>query len=266
MSLTTGTYLERILENTADELAVRRQARPFTETDRAARTVAPALPVTGLRTANIAVIAEIKRSSPSRGTIAPEADVEAVASDYLAGGAAAISVLTDTRFFSGTLDDLQVVATRAHSGRDPRPVLRKDFVIDVYQLAEARAAGADIVLLIVAALDNGALRELYAATLDYGMTALVEVHDEVEIERACALDATLVGINNRDLRAFRVDLSTTERLAPLLPAGVTLVSESGVHTRADVARLGRAGVHAVLVGESLMRANDRVAALRELGA
>jgi indole-3-glycerol phosphate synthase len=261
---TTGTYLDRILENTRAELAERRATTPYAEIDRAARSAPRTVGVAGLRANHVTVIAEFKRASPSKGPIAPDADASAIAHDYIAGGAAAISVLTDARYFGGSLDDLRAVADIAHSGARQTPVLRKDFVIDVYQLAEARAAGADIVLLIVAALGDAELRELLAAARDFGLAALVEVHEETELERALAAGATLVGVNNRDLRSFQVDLATTERLAPLVSPGVTLVGESGVQTRADVARLGRAGVHAVLVGESLMRALDRAAAVREL--
>jgi indole-3-glycerol phosphate synthase len=260
---TTGTYLDRILENTRAELAERRATTPYTQLEHAARSTPKTVGVAGLRANHVTVIAEFKRASPSKGPIASGADADAIARDYVAGGATAISVLTDQRYFGGSLDDLRAVAGIAHGAR-PTPVLRKDFVIDAYQLAEARAAGADIVLLIVAALEDAELRELLAVADSFGLAALVEVHDVAELERALAADATLIGVNNRDLRSFQVDLATTERLAPLVPPSVTLVGESGVQTRADVERLGRAGVHAVLVGESLMRASDRAAALRQL--
>jgi indole-3-glycerol phosphate synthase len=260
----TGTYLDRILENTRAELASRRAAMPYAELERAASAAPTPVSVEGLRAEHVTVIAEFKRASPSKGAIAPNAVARAIAREYVAGGAGAISVLTDARYFGGSLGDLRAVADVAHAGARPTPVLRKDFVIDAYQLAEARAVGADIVLLIVAALGDAELRELLAAARDFGLAALVEVHDEGELERALAVDAMLVGINNRDLRSFQVDLATTERLASLAPPGVTLVGESGIQTRADVRRLGRAGVRAVLVGESLMRAPDRAAAMREL--
>jgi indole-3-glycerol phosphate synthase len=261
----TGTFLDRILENTAVELATRRAVRPLHEVERAARTMPPAVPFAdGLRGAGVSVIAEVKRASPSRGPIVPGVGAVEIARDYVAGGAAAISVLTDERFFLGSLDDLRSVASVAHAATPAVPVLRKDFVLDAYQIAEARAAGADAVLLIVAALDDRQLFELQQTAEDWGLAALVEVHDERELERALAMDAQFVGVNNRDLHSFVVDLATTERIARLVPDDVTLVGESGIHTRADVERLGRAGVHAVLVGESLMRAPDRAAALREL--
>jgi indole-3-glycerol phosphate synthase len=224
-----------------------------------------ALPLAeALRGETVAVIAEIKRASPSKGAIAPDVIATDVARAYLDGGAAAISVLTDETFFRGTLDDLEAVAALAHGGATPHPILRKDFIVDAFQVIEARAAGADAVLLIVVALEDTRLCELLAAATAYGMDALVEVHDEREMERARHAGATLIGINNRDLRTFAVDLATTERLADDAPDDVTLVAESGIRTRADVERLRRAGAHAVLVGETLMRAPDRAAAVREL--
>jgi indole-3-glycerol phosphate synthase len=189
---------------------------------------------------------------------------EAIAADYLAAGADAISVLTDEAFFRGSLDYLTAIKARSLRAATPRPVLRKDFLLDAYQVAEARAAGADAVLLIVAMLDDALLRELLAATRDYGMAALVEVHDGAELDRALAAGATIVGINNRDLHTFKVDLATTERLAPRVPAGTIVVGESGIETAADVRRLAAAGVSAILVGESLVKARDRAAAIRAL--
>lgn len=260
---TTGTYLDRILENTAAELETRKQTRSIADVEHAARTQSAAIPFAhALRSTSVAIIAEVKRASPSKGSIAPGIVATDVAREYIAGGASAISVLTDERFFNGSLDDLQEVGTLAHASATP--VLRKDFVIDAYQIAEARAAGADAVLLIVAALEQTHLCELLGAALDFGMDTLVEVHDEAELERALAAGSTLIGVNNRDLRAFTVDLATTERLTAIVPSSVTLVGESGIRTRGDVVRLGRAGVHAVLVGETLMRATDRAAAVREL--
>jgi indole-3-glycerol phosphate synthase len=265
MSTTTGTYLDRILENTRAELEERRAKRPLAEVERAAREMPAAISMrTALRGTGVAIITEVKRASPSKGPIAPGIVAADVAREYIAGGAAAISVLTDERFFNGSLDDLRAVGDVAHSAHTPRPVLRKDFVVDAYQIVEARAAGADAVLLIVAALTDQELADLHTCASDYGMDALVEVHDERELARALAIDATLLGINSRDLRSFQVDLATIERLARKVPAQVTLVGESGIRTRADIERLGAAGVHAVLVGETLMRATDRTAALREL--
>jgi indole-3-glycerol phosphate synthase len=172
--------------------------------------------------------------------------------------------LTDERFFNGSLGDLEIVAALTHSGQPPVPVLRKDFVIDERQIVEARAAGADAILLIVAALSDARLAALLDVARSYELSTLVEIHDAAELDRALAVDATLVGINNRDLRSFTVDLATSERLASAIPAHVTIVGESGIASREDIDRLQRAGIHAVLVGESLMRAADRTRALRDL--
>ena len=173
-------------------------------------------------------------------------------------------MLTDEPFFQGSLDDLDAAADVAHAHAKPVPVLRKDFVVDSYQIVEARAHGADAVLLIVAALDDAALAELLAAAAAWGMDALVEVHDESEMERAAAVGANLIGINNRDLKSFAVDLGVSERLAPLAPADAVIVAESGVFGPEDVKRLHEAGAHAVLVGESLVTAPDRAAAVEAL--
>ncbi|HBY45104.1 MAG TPA: indole-3-glycerol phosphate synthase TrpC [Chloroflexi bacterium] len=260
-----GTYLREILANTANEVSARIANISLDEIDAAARVMPPAVDMTArLRSDRVTVLAEFKRASPSKGAIAASADPENVANAYLDGGAAAISVLTDARFFRGSLDDLRKIATLAHATELPAAVLRKDFVIDRYQIAEAREAGADCVLLIVAALDDGELAELFGIARDYGVQALVEVHDEDELERALGIGATLVGINSRDLRSFRVDLATIERIAARVPPEVTLVGESGIRTREDVIRLERAGVHAILVGETLMRSADPAAAIRDL--
>ena len=261
----TGTVLDRILDRTAADLAARRARVPLADLERrAADRSDPVNLRRALARPGVAVIAEIKRASPSRGVFPVAVDPAAVAAAYLAGGAAAISVLTDEPFFRGSLDDLEIAASVARDRPSPAPVLRKDFVLDDYQIVEARAHGADAVLLIVAALDDPSLCALLACALSTGLDALVEVHDEAELERAVAAGATLVGINNRDLRTFEVDLATTERLAPRLPAGTIVVAESGVFTRHDVDRLGRAGVAAVLVGEGLIVAPDRAAAVRML--
>ena len=262
---TTGTYLDRIVANTASELERRMALRPLADIEREAARQPAAVPfVAALRGAGVSVIAEVKRSSPSKGPIAPDIIATDVAREYIAGGVAAISVLTDETFFRGTIEDLEAVAALGRAAAPPTPVLRKDFVIDSYQIVEARAAGAAAVLLIVAALEAALLAELHEAAGEQGLDALVEVHDEAELDVALEIGATLIGINNRDLRSFSVDLATTERLAALIPEGVTLVGESGIRTRTDVERLGRAGVQAVLVGETLMRAPDRAAAVREL--
>ena len=207
------------------------------------------------------VIAEIKRASPSAGPIRPGADPAAIAREYAAAGATAISVLTDKQFFDGDLAYLGV-ARRACS----LPLLRKDFIIDPLQIAEARAAGADAVLLIAAAFPAGDVRlsdcVLVAAGL--GLDVLVEVHDERELDQALSARAQLIGVNHRNLRTFEIDMTLTERIAKRVPAGTVLVAESGIKTAADVRRLGDGGAHAVLVGEQLMRAPSPGAALREL--
>ncbi len=205
------------------------------------------------------VIAEIKRASPSQGVIREDFEPARLAESYAAGGASCLSVLTDQEFFQGHDSYLQ----QARAACD-LPVLRKDFVIDPYQVYEARVLGADCVLLIVAALGDPALQELHALAEDLGMDVLVEVHSAEELERALALRPTLLGINNRDLRTFHTDIHTTLRLKTRVPADCLLVTESGIHTPQDVALMRSNGVHAFLVGESMMRAPDPGTKLREL--
>jgi indole-3-glycerol phosphate synthase len=207
----------------------------------------------------VALIAEVKRRSPGAGSIRPGLDPVDVASGYERAGAAAISVLTDGPWFGGTLADLSAVRARVAV-----PVLRKDFTLIEEQVLEGRAAGADAVLLIVRILDDARLRGLRELAESLGMAALVEVHDAAELERALASDATVIGVNNRDLTTFRTSLDHTFALLGALPAGVTVVSESGIRTPADVERLGADGVHAVLVGEALLRETDPSAAAAAL--
>jgi indole-3-glycerol phosphate synthase len=254
--------LTEILAHKAGEVAASKERRRPEAV--AAEALALRDPVRSLRAALTSaprprVIAELKRRSPSKGEIRADFDPAALAKAYAEAGAAALSVLTDERFFGGHLDFLRIAR-----GAAPVPILRKDFVIDPYQIDEARAAGADAVLLIVAALPPARLRELHAHARGLGLDALVEVHDEGELRTALEVGASIVGVNNRDLRTFHTDLATTERLAPLVPPGVVLVAESGIFRAEDVRRLEAAGAHACLVGESLMREADVGAALRRL--
>lgn len=261
----TGTFLDAILARTATDLAGRKATTAVADLEAAAHSRSAPLSLrAALAGPDMSVIAEIKRASPSRGAFPVRVDPATVANDYIAGGAAAISVLTDEPFFQGSLGDLDAVASASHSGDRTVPVLRKDFVVDPFQVIEARAHGADAVLLIVAALDDASLRELMATAADWGMDALVEVHDEREMERATAVGAGIVGINNRDLKSFAVDLGVSERLAPLAPDDAVVVAESGVFGPNDVRRLFDAGARAVLVGESLVTAPDRAAAVQAL--
>jgi indole-3-glycerol phosphate synthase len=264
-STETGTILDRILTRTAADLGVRKSMTPLSVLADIAQDQTPALGLAGsLKQPGISVIAEIKRASPSRGVFPVAIDPGTVASDYIAGGAAAISVLTDGPFFQGSLADLEDAAAIAHAPGVDMPILRKDFVIDSYQVVEARASGADAVLLIVAALSGALLEELFATSQQWGMDALVEVHDEREMARAVAAGAQVIGINNRDLKTFVVDLAVTERLAPLAPDGAVVVAESGVFGPEEVERLRCAGADAVLVGEGVITAPDRAAAVRAL--
>lgn len=209
--------------------------------------------------AEVRLLAEIKNRSPSAGAIREGADPVDVARAYQAGGAAALSVLTDEQFFGGSLEALRRVREVVNL-----PLLRKDFIIDPLQIWEARAAGADAILLIVRILTDAQLRDLHARARDLGMDVLVEIHDPAELQRALAIGASLIGVNNRDLSTFRTDLSLSLSAAPGVDPAVTLVAESGIRTREDVQRLGAAGVDAILVGESLMRQPDLQAAAAAL--
>lgn len=207
----------------------------------------------------IALIAEVKRRSPSAGDLRGDADAVSLGTSYLAAGAAAVSVLTDERFFAGSDDDLRALRAEVTA-----PLLRKDFIVSLYQVYEARALGADAILLIASLLTDEKINVFWDTADHLGLDAVVEVHSEEEAERAAALHVPIVGINNRDLSDFTVDLGTAERLRPLLPTNALVVGESGISTRADVARMQRAGVQAILVGQTLVTAADPAAKVREL--
>ncbi len=253
--------LQEIVENKRAEVAEARHARPFSVVLAQAREAAPPRDFAGAlrRDDRITLIAEVKRASPSKGPLAPGLDPARLASQYASSGADAISVLTERKWFLGSWDDL-----RAARGAVAVPVLRKDFIVDPWQVWETRAEGADALLLIVRALEDVLFRELLAASREAGLATLVEVHDEAELDRAAAAGATILGINNRNLDSFVVDLAVTERLAPRAPRGATIVGESGISSRADVERLRRAGVHAILVGEELVRSTNPGDAVRRL--
>ena len=256
--------LLRIIRHKAREVAERAERTPLRVLAERAEAQTPSRGFAAALRARIAagepaVVAELKKASPSKGVLREEFEPEAIARDYAAGGAAALSVLTDEAFFQGA--DRHLVEARTASGL---PVLRKDFTIDAYQIYEARALGADCILLIVAALGDAQLNELAALATHLGMDVLVEVHDAAELARAAHLEPLLLGINNRDLRTFETTLDTTLGLLDRIPAGRTVITESGIHTRADVARMRTAGVHGFLVGEAFMRAEAPGEKLREL--
>lgn len=248
--------LQRILSVKAEEIGRARAARPLASLEDAVRASTPPRDFVGAMRACLgarrpAVIAEIKKASPSRGVLRERFDPGAIAASYERHGAACLSVLTDEQFFQGALEHLQQARSACKL-----PVLRKDFMIDIYQVYEARAAGADCILLIVAALDDARMRELEAAAHGLGMAVLVEAHDGAELERALRLRTPLIGINNRNLRTFETRLETTLSLLPGIPGGRLVVTESGILAREDVARMREQGVECFLVGEAFMRAAD----------
>ncbi|MCS7178144.1 MAG: indole-3-glycerol phosphate synthase TrpC [Anaerolineae bacterium] len=259
--------LERILATKREEVAARRKIVPPEELRaRVADQAPPQNFAEALARPGVTLIAEIKRASPSRGPLRPDLDAGHLATLYATHGAGALSVLTDTPFFQGSLPDLARAREALRAGGHAIPILRKDFIIDPYQVYEARAWGADAVLLIAAALPPSALTDLLALAHGLGMHALVEVHNEEELEAVLPLRPPIIGINNRDLRTFRTDITTFARLRPRIPRGTLVVAESGIRTPGDVRYLARAGADAVLVGETLVTAPNIAARVRALAS
>lgn len=256
------SVLDDILTGVAQDLAERQARTSLDQLKELAAKQPPSLdPMPAFRSEGVSVIAEVKRSSPSKGALADIKDPSALARDYAAGGAAAISVLTERRRFGGTLEDLRSVRAQVDV-----PVLRKDFITTSYQLWEARAAGADMALLIVAALEQNVLEALIDRARSIGLTPLVEVHDEDEVRRAIAADADLIGVNARNLKTLEVDRGTFERLAPKIPDSVVKIAESGVRGPHDVIEYARFGANVVLVGETLVKGDDPRSTVADLVA
>ncbi len=255
----TGTILDKILaQKSLEILEATHEPAWLAQIEHYAHTASPPRDfLAAVQRDTVALIAEVKKASPSKGVLIENFDPVALGKIYADNGAAAISVLTDEKFFQGKLRDLRLVREAVNV-----PVLRKDFIIDEYQVYEGRAAGADAMLLIVMALEDTHLRALHGLITALGMAALVEVHNEQELERALKIGARLVGVNNRDLRTFHEDITTTERLAKRVPPEVTLVAESAIRSADDVRRMGDCGARAVLVGESLVRAGDIAAQVK----
>jgi indole-3-glycerol phosphate synthase len=256
-------FLQEIVHRNQVELKARKKRLPLAEVRRLAKAQPPPLDLAAaLRGDGIRLIAEVKKASPSRGVIREDFDPVAIAGTYATGGAAAISVLTEPHYFRGSLEYLRDI--KDAMGENRPPLLRKDFIFDPYQVYESLAYGADSLLLIAAILTPEMLVALCALSCELGLSCLVEVHNETDLETALESSTGIIGINNRDLNTFTVDLSTTERLKPLVPADRIVISESGIGSRDDIDNLGRLGVDAVLIGEALMAAPDIAAKMREL--
>lgn len=256
----TDTILDKIMAHKLKEITQAKRQVSLANLEFLLKRIDPPRDMAqSLRQDKVSLIAEVKKASPSKGVFLEDFVPRAIATEYEKFGASAISILTDENFFQGHVSYLREVKSVVNL-----PVLRKDFILDTYQVVEARAAGADVVLLIAACLDDRLLRELYRAVEELGMTALIEVHNAQEMERGLKLNPKLVGINNRNLHDFSVDLNTTVELAKLCPPEITLIGESGINTAKDIEKLAKAGVHAVLVGESLIIADDRPAKIQEL--
>ncbi|MFZ4661891.1 MAG: indole-3-glycerol phosphate synthase TrpC [Caldilineaceae bacterium] len=250
-----GEVLDQIMDWKREEVPAQMAEAPLAQVKAFAALAPKALDFAGALTAQrgASLIAEVKRASPSRGLIARDWDPELIGETYARSGAAAISCLTDGKFFQGKLEYLTAIKERLREVGKPIPVLRKDFIYHEYQVYEARMAGADALLLIVGVLSDTELRKLYELTYKVGLQALVEVHDEAELARALAIDAHIIGVNNRDLRTFAVDIETTGRLRAQIPAGKVLVGESGIRNEADVQRMAAMGCDAILVGETFCK-------------
>jgi indole-3-glycerol phosphate synthase len=252
--------LNKIVARKREEVKPRKKSLPLSRLkELIARREATLDLALALEDTHTRLIAEVKRASPSRGVLRPDFDPVELARKYAQGGAAAISVLTETNYFDGSLDHLAAIRQEIRL-----PLLRKDFIFDPYQVYESRAYGADALLLIVAILSREQLEDLLSLSHDLGLSCLVEVHNKDEVERALSSQARIIGINNRDLTTFNTDINTTRRLLPLIPPGKIVVSESGIRSRSDVAKLKRWGVNAVLVGEALVTTGDAVTKVKEL--
>ena len=256
-----GMFLDKIVADKLEELGQRQKSVPLAELEAAIKPKpAPLDLAAALKGDGVSLIAEVKRASPSKGALNPGLDAAALAQTYAQCGAAAISVLTESRYFQGSREDLEAIKRQLPD----TPLLRKDFILKPYQVLESRAWGADAILLIAAILDDSDLKELLSLSHQLGMQCLVETHNEGELKKALACDASIIGINNRNLQTFRVDINVTKELRPLIPPDRIAVSESGIKERADIERLREWGIDAVLIGEALVTADDIATKIKEL--